>query len=126
MREILIGLAGIAVILAAAVLLSADRRRIRLRVVGPAFALQAGIAVLVLDVPAGQVAIGATARSVETLLGYSRAGIQMVFGGLTEVNGVASLAINILPIIVFFSALVSVLYFLRIMQLVVRYLGGFL
>ena len=124
MREIGIGVLGIALILATAVLLSTDRRRIRLRVAGPAFALQALIALLVLYVPAGQAAIGALARGVETLLGYSRAGIEMVFGGLTQVNGVASLAINILPIIVFFSALVSVLYFFRIMQLVVRYLGG--
>ena len=124
MREIGIGVLGIVLILAAAVLLSTDRRRIRLRVAGPAFALQALIALLVLYVPAGQAAIGALARGVETLLGYSRAGIEMVFGGLTQVNGVASLAINILPIIVFFSALVSVLYFFRIMQLVVRYLGG--
>jgi CNT family concentrative nucleoside transporter len=124
--RILIGVVGILVLLGVAVLLSTDRRRIRLRVVGPAFALQAAIAVLVLYVPAGQAAIGALARGVETLLGYSRAGIEMVFGGLREVNGVASLAINILPIIVFFSALVSVLYFFRIMQLIVRYLGGFL
>jgi CNT family concentrative nucleoside transporter len=124
MREIGIGVLGIVLILATAVLLSTDRRRIRLRVAGPAFALQALIALLVLYVPAGQAAIGALARGVETLLGYSRAGIEMVFGGLTQVNGVASLAINILPIIVFFSALVSVLYFFRIMQLVVRYLGG--
>ena len=124
--EILIGLAGIALLLGLAVLLSTERRRIRLRVVAPAFALQAAIAALVLYVPAGRAAISAMARGVETLLGYSRAGIEMVFGGLTEVNGVASLAINILPIIVFFSALVSVLYFFRIMQLIVRYLGGFL
>ena len=96
------GLAGIVVILAVAVLFSTDRRRIRLRVVGPAFALQAVIAALVLYVPAGQAAISALARGVSTVLGYSRAGIEMVFGGLTEVNGIASLAINILPIIIFF------------------------
>ena len=124
--EIAIGLAGIAVILALAVLFSTDRRRIRLRVVAPAFALQAAIAVLVLYVPAGRAAIATLARGVEQLLGYSRAGIEMVFGGLTEVNGVASLAINILPIIIFFSALVSVLYFFGIMQRVVRYGGGLL
>ena len=126
MAEVAIGLAGIAVILAVAVLLSADRRRIRLRVVGPAFALQAVIAALVLYVPAGRAAIGAMARGVSTVLGYSRAGIEMVFGGLTQVNGVASLAINILPIIIFFSALVSVLYFFGIIQLVVRFVGGLL
>ncbi|WP_332774162.1 NupC/NupG family nucleoside CNT transporter [Phenylobacterium sp.] len=124
--QILIGLAGIVVILAVALLFSTNRRGIRLRVVGPAFALQGAIAAFVLYVPAGQAAIGATARGVERVLGYSRAGIEMVFGGLTQVNGVASLAINVLPIIVFFSALVSVLYFFGIMQLVVRFLGGFL
>lgn len=123
---ILISLAGIGLILAAAVLLSADRRKIRLRVVAPAFVLQAAIAVFVLYVPMGRAAIAAASRGVETVLGYSRAGIEMVFGGLTQVNGVASLAINVLPIIVFFSALVSVLYYLGIMQLIVRFGGGFL
>lgn len=126
MSPILISLAGIVLILAVAVLASADRRRIRLRVVGPAFLLQAAIAVFVLYVPAGQAAIHGAASGVETVLGYSRAGIEMVFGGLTQVNGVASLAINVLPIIIFFSALVSVLYYLGIMQLVVRIVGGFL
>ena len=126
MSPILISLAGILLILAVAVLASTDRRRIRLRVVGPAFLLQAAIAVFVLYVPAGQAAIHGAASGVETVLGYSRAGIEMVFGGLTQVNGVASLAINVLPIIIFFSALVSVLYYLGIMQLVVRIVGGFL
>lgn len=121
---ILISLAGIVAILLAAFLLSTDKRRIRLRVVLPAFALQAAIAAFVLYVPAGQAAIGAVARGVETVLGYSQAGIQMVFGGLTQVNGIASLAINVLPIIVFFSALVSILYYFGIMQFIVRVLGG--
>lgn len=121
---VLISLSGIVAILLAAVLLSNDRRRIRLRVVAPAFALQAAIAGFVLYVPAGQAAIGAVARGVETFLGYSRAGIEMVFGGLTQVNGMASLAINVLPIIVFFSAFVSILYYFGIMQVIVRVLGG--
>lgn len=124
--QIVIGLAGIVALLAVAWLASTNRKGIRLRVVGPAFVLQAAIAGFVLYVPAGQAAIGAAARGVETVLGYSRAGIEMVFGGLTNVNGMASLAINVLPIIVFFSALVSVLYFFGVLQLVVRFLGGFL
>jgi len=124
--QILMGLVGILVILAVAVLFSSGRRRIRPRIVLPAFALQAGIAALVLYVPAGKAAIHAIAGGVDAVLGYSRAGINAVFGGLTEVNGVGSFAINVLPIIIFFSALVSVLYYLGIMQLFVRYLGGFL
>ncbi len=122
--KILLGLAGVLLILAIAVLFSSNRRGIRPRVVLPAFALQAAIAGLVLYVPAGQAAIHAVAGGVDTVLGYSRAGIGAVFGGLTEVNGVMSFAINILPIIVFFSALVSILYFFGVMQLFVRYVGG--
>ena len=57
MNRFLIGLAGIAVILGIAVLLSSDRRAIRLRVVGSAFALQVGIAVLVLYAPWGRAAL---------------------------------------------------------------------
>lgn len=121
----LIGLAGIAVILALAVLLSTNRRAIRLRVVGSAFALQAGIAFLVLYVPAGQAAIRGLANGVTALLGYAKAGTDFLFGPLAspEVGG-ASFAIAALPVIVFFASLVAVLYHLRIMQFVIRWVGG--
>ncbi len=66
---ILIGLGGIVVILALAILLSSNRRAIRPRVIGAAFALQAGIAVLVLKVPAGRAVIGWMAGGVADLLG---------------------------------------------------------
>lgn len=124
MQRILIGLGGILLILAVAFLLSRGKRRINLRIVASAFALQAAIAVFVLYLPAGRAAMAAAARGVEGLLGYSKVGIEMVFGGLTQVNGVASFAINILPIIIFFSALVSILYYLGIMQVIVRWGGG--
>jgi concentrative nucleoside transporter, CNT family len=121
----LIGLAGIAVILALAVLLSSNRRAIRLRVVGSAFALQAGIAFLVLYVPAGQAAIRGLADGVTALLGYAKAGTDFLFGPLAspEIGG-ASFAIAALPVIVFFASLVAVLYHLRIMQFVIRWVGG--
>jgi len=125
-QHILIGLAGIVLILAVAVAFSTNRKASRRRIVAPAFALQAAIAGFVLYVPAGRAAIAAASHGVETVLGYSRAGIEMVFGGLTTVNGIPSLALNVLPIIVFFSALVSILYYLGIMQLIVRFVGGFL
>ena len=126
MHQILIGLVGIAAILAVAVAFSSNRKAIRLRVVGAAFLLQIGIAALVLYVPAGRAAIGGAAHGVDVLLGFSRAGIDMVFGGLDKVNGVASFAFNVLPIIVFFAALVGVLNYFGILQLIVRYGGGFL
>ncbi|WGM39323.1 nucleoside transporter C-terminal domain-containing protein [Caulobacter sp. NIBR1757] len=124
MQQILIGLAGILLILAVAFALSRGRRRINLRIVASAFALQAAIAVFVLYLPAGRATMAAAAHGVEGLLGYSKVGINMVFGGLTEVNGIGSFAINVLPIIIFFSALVSILYYLGIMQRVVTWGGG--
>jgi len=126
MKQVLIGLLGILAIMGVAVALSTNRKGIRLRVVGTAFALQAGIAALVLYVPAGRAAIGGAAHGVDILLGYSRAGINMVFGGLDKVNGVASFAFNVLPIIVFFAALVGVMNYFGILQMIVKYGGGFL
>ncbi|UZK68327.1 NupC/NupG family nucleoside CNT transporter [Sphingomonas sp. S1-29] len=121
----LIGLAGIAVILGLAVLLSTNRRAIRLRVVGAAFALQAGIAFLVLYVPAGRAMIGTMAAGVTALLGYAQAGTDFIFGPLARPDmGGASFAISALPVIIFFASLVSVLYHLRVMQFVIRYVGG--
>ena len=125
MQHILIGIGGILAILVVAVALSYSPLKIRPRVVIPAFLLQAGIAGLVLYVPAGRAAIAAAAGGVDILLGYSRAGIEMVFGGLATAPNVGSFAINVLPIIVFFSALVSVLYYFRIIQVFVRWVGGF-
>lgn len=125
LTRFLIGLGGIAVILALAVALSANRRAIRLRVVGAAFALQAGIAFLVLYVPAGQAAIRALATGVSALLGYAKAGTDFIFGPLaTPEMGGQSFAISALPVIIFFASLVSVLYHLRIMQFVIRWVGG--
>ena len=123
--RLLIGIGGIVFILAVAVLLSSDRRAIRLRVVGAAFALQAIVAVLVLRVPAGQAAIGAMARGVSALLGYAGAGTQLIFGKLaTDPTYGSAFAFSALPVIVFFASLVSVLYYLGVMQFVIRWVGG--
>ena len=125
MTRILIGLAGIVVILLLALLLSTDRRAIRPRIVGAAFALQAAIAVLVLYVPAGKAALSGASGGVAALLGYAKAGVDFLFGPLAtpEIGG-HSFAIAALPVIIFFASLVSILYYLGIMQLVVRWLGG--
>ncbi len=123
--HLLIGLAGILLILAIAVALSSDRRAIRPRVVGAAFLLQAGIALLVLYVPAGRAIIGGMSHGVSNLLGYAQAGTDFIFGPLArpEVGG-ASFAIAALPVIIFFASLVSILYYLGIMQFIVRWVGG--
>ncbi|MBX3594948.1 NupC/NupG family nucleoside CNT transporter [Sphingomonas sp.] len=120
-----IGIFGIVAILAIAFLLSSNKRAIRLRVVAAAFALQAGIATLVLYVPAGRHAIEGMATGVSALLGYAQAGTNFIFGPLAkpEVGG-QSFAIAALPVIIFFAALVSILYHIRVMQFVVRWIGG--
>ena len=124
MTRILIGLAGILVILLIAVALSTDRRAIRPRIVGAAFALQVGIAVLVLYVPAGQRVLEVMSGGVASLLGYANAGTSFLFGELAANPLGKNFAIQALPVIIFFAALVSILYHLGIMQLVVRWLGG--
>ena len=125
MQRILIGIAGILVILALAFLLSTDRRAIRPRVVGAAFALQVAIAVLVLYAPWGVSALGVASAGVASLLGYAHNGVDFLFGPLAapEIGG-RSFAIAALPVIIFFASLVSILYYLGVMQLIVRWIGG--
>jgi len=120
-----ISIFGVLAILAIAVLLSSNRRAIRLRIVGPAFLLQAGMAIIVLRTAWGQVALHSMANGVSALLGYASAGTQLLFGNLAKPElGGQSLAIAALPVIVFFAALVSILYHVGIMQQVVRWIGG--
>lgn len=118
------GIAGIIVILALAVLLSVNRRAIRLRVVGAAFALQAIIAFLVLYTSWGRLGIQALATGVANLLGYATQGTEFLFGP-SETNPLAhTFAIAALPVIIFFASLVAILYYLGIMQRIVRWVGG--
>jgi concentrative nucleoside transporter, CNT family len=124
MNRYLLGIAGIIVILGFAVLLSSNRRAIRLRVVGAAFALQAGIAVLVIYTSWGRAGIEAMSRGVANLLGYAGQGTAFLFGGLASHELGQNFAIQALPVIIFFAALVAILYHLGIMQRVVRWVGG--
>ncbi len=118
-------LAGMALILLIAFALSSDRKGIKLRVVAAAFALQAGFAVLVLVTPWGRAGIGAMSRGVSNLLGYAQAGIDFLFGNLAKPElGGFSFAISALPVIIFFASIVSILYYLGIMQLIIRWIGG--
>ncbi|WP_374588301.1 NupC/NupG family nucleoside CNT transporter [Novosphingobium sp.] len=121
----LMSLLGIVLILAIAYALSADRKAIRPRVVGAAFALQAGFAALVLYVPWGNQVLQGVAAGVSALLGYAHAGTEFIFGPLAkpEIGG-NSFAIAALPVIIFFAALISVLYYIGVMQLVIRWVGG--
>lgn len=119
-----IGIAGMAVILGIAVLFSSNRKAINLRIVGAAFALQIAVAAFVLYLDAGKRAIESLSSGVQAVIDYSKEGIGMVFGPLANVPDGLVFAINVLPVIIFFSALISVLYHLKIMQWVVKLVGG--
>ena len=120
-----IGLVGILVLLGIAYAFSSDRKAINLRIVGAAFALQAAIAAIVLYWTGGQKAIRALSEGVLAIIGFADAGIGMVFGPLADKEGIGfSFAFNVLPIIIFFAALMSVLYHLRIMEWLVKIVGG--
>jgi len=122
----LIGLLGIVVILGIALLISGNRKGINLRIVGAAFALQVAIAIFVLYSDYGKAAIESLSFGVLNVMNYSRAGSEFLFGGLAVQGGhpLFSFAIGVLPVIIFFSALMSVLYHMKIMQLVVKFIGG--
>jgi len=119
-----IGLLGIVVILGIAYLLSGNRKAINLRIVGAAFALQAVIAVFVIYTSPGKAVIEKMSNAVQNVMEYSRAGIDFMFGGIATEPSLWNFAVHVLPIIIFFSALMSVLYHLKIMQIVVKVLGG--
>jgi len=120
-----IGILGIVVLLGIAFAFSSNRKAINLRVVGAAFALQAAIAAIVLYWAGGQEAIRALSEGVLAIIAFANDGINMVFGPLADKEGIGfSFAFNILPIIIFFAALMSVLYHLRIMEFLVKGVGG--
>lgn len=124
MPPFLTSVAGIIAILAIAFLLSSRKKSIKLRVVGAAFALQALMALLVLRTPFGVQIIEFLSEGVIALLGYSKAGIETIFGPMDGNPFANTFLIGALPVIVFFAALVAILYHWGVMQRLVRWLGG--
>lgn len=124
MINALICLVGIAVLIALAFAVSTDRAGINWRTVGYAVGLQATFGALVLYVPLGQAVLAAMTTGVGAVLSYASDGIVFMFGDIGRGNFGLVFAFQVLPAIIFFSALISVLYYLGIMQWVVRIIGG--
>ncbi|KXJ50647.1 MAG: nucleoside transporter NupC [Colwellia sp. Phe_37] len=123
------GVIGILALLALAFFLSKDRKAINWRTVGFAFSLQILLGAFVLYVPFGKDVLGSVTNGVQQVIDSAQAGISFLFGGLgTDAmfeNGVGFVfAIRVLPVIIFFSSLIAVLYYLGIMQWVVKIIGG--
>jgi len=124
-------LVGMLVLLAIAVLLSNNRKAINLRTVGGAFAIQFALGAFVLYVPWGRDLLAGFSNGVSNVINYGNDGTSFLFGGLVsdkmfEVFGGGGFifAFRVLPTLIFFSALISVLYYLGIMQWVIKILGG--
>lgn len=127
----LMSLVGMAVLILIAVLLSSNARAINLRTVIGAFIIQVVIGALVLYVPVGRRILGGMSEGVANVIAYGNEGISFIFGGLVsdkmyEVFGGGGFvfALRVLPVIVFFSSLIAVLYYLGVMQIVIKVLGG--
>lgn len=127
----LMSLVGMAVLILIAVLLSSNFRAINIRTVAGAFIIQVGIGALVLYVPVGRRILGGMSEGVANVIAYGNDGISFMFGGLVsdkmfEVFGGGGFvfALRVLPVIVFFSSLIAVLYYIGVMQLVIKVLGG--
>jgi concentrative nucleoside transporter, CNT family len=116
------GLLGIVAILAIAVVLSHNRRQIRWRVVAWGLTLQVLFAIFVLRILAGQRLFRGLGSFVTAVLHYSYAGSEFVFGELGKPNSSLGVvfAFQILPAIIFVSALFAIMYYLGVMQIVVR------
>lgn len=129
LAERLIGLLGIATMLLLAYLISYDRRHIRWRLVGAGLMLQAAFGILVLKTAPGRWFFERIGEAVNRVLLFVVEGARFAFGfladgtvpaGISPEAGSAVFAFRVLPTIIFVSSLMSVLYYMGVMQLVVK------
>lgn len=115
---------GIIVLLLIAYALSSHRSAINWRTVGGAFAIQALIGLLILYFEPGKQVLLKISEAVGKVIGFSQEGINFVFGAVGNQSLGFMFAFNVLPVIIFFSSLIAVLYHLKIMDLIIRVIGG--
>ncbi|ABV36098.1 putative NupC family protein (permease) [Shewanella sediminis HAW-EB3] len=120
--QLLISLAGIFFLILCGWIFSENRSAIKWRTVIGALTLQAGFAALVLYVPMGQQVLGSVSQGVASVLGFADEGIKFLFGDLASTGFI--FAIRVLPLVIFISALISMLYYFGIMQWVIKIIGG--
>ncbi|WP_088330565.1 NupC/NupG family nucleoside CNT transporter [Lacimicrobium sp. SS2-24] len=120
----MISLLGILTLFALGWLLSVNRKAINWRTVLGAFALQLSLGALVLYIPFGKEMLLSMAQTVSQIIGYAKAGISFLFGDMGEMKFGFMFAVHVLPIIVFFSSFIAVLYYLGVMGWVIRLIGG--
>ncbi|MDO5038365.1 NupC/NupG family nucleoside CNT transporter [Clostridium sp.] len=116
-----IGLIGIIVILGIATLFSDNRKKINWRLVGIGLALQVVFALIILKIPAGRAFFDFCSKAITKLLDFTLEGSKFLFGNLMNQDTFGMIfALQVLPTIIFFSALMGILYYLGIMQFIVK------
>ena len=119
--QILFGLFGLTVLIGIAWLFSNNRRAVDWKLVVTGISLQIAFAALVLLVPGGKDVFDALGNGFVKILSFVSAGSNFIFGSLMDTGKFGFIfAFQVLPTIIFFAALMSVLYHLGVMQAVVR------
>ncbi len=122
----LISLLGYFVLVGIAWLCSTSRKDVNWRTILGAIAIQFGFGALVLYVPTGKVALEWLSTLVAAVIAFGNEGASFLFGGLNDPSQSLGFvfAFKVLPVIIFFSSLISVLYYVRVMPMVVQLIGG--
>ncbi|GAA0790035.1 NupC/NupG family nucleoside CNT transporter [Hathewaya limosa] len=116
----LIGILGLFIFLGIAYLFSNNKKAINWRLVGIGLALQGIFAILVLKIPIGQKFFALLGKIVDKLLSFTGEGAQFIFGNLLNNKSIGFVfAFQVLPTIIFFSALMGILYYFGIMQVII-------
>jgi concentrative nucleoside transporter, CNT family len=120
------GLFGIITVLGIAFLLSSNRKAINLRTILGGLAIQFAFAFAVLKWELGKKALEKLTFAVNDIVSYANEGVNFLFGGLfQEGSGVGFVfAFQVLTVVIFFSSLISVLYYTGIMQIIIKVIGG--
>src|SRR4051812_9351962 len=123
MPERFISIFGMLVVLGLAVALSTERRAIRWSTVGWGFAIQFGLALFILDTPVGKQLFRWLGAAITTLLDFAKVGSGFVFGNIVTKMDVFGFvfAFQVLPTIIFVASLISIFYYLGVVQKVVSF-----
>lgn len=120
--NILLGLLSILVFLGIAFICSENRKKINVRAIVTGLLLQVAIIFFVIKTTIGQKILEMASNGVSKVLSFGNSGLEFVFGGFATDN--YSFFINVLCMIAFTSALISVLYYLRVIPFLVKHIGG--
>ncbi|GAA0324289.1 NupC/NupG family nucleoside CNT transporter [Bacillus carboniphilus] len=117
------GIGGIIILLLIAYIFSNAKRKIKLRTVLGGLIIQILLAFIALKWELGRAALNWITNRVNEIVAAAGEGISFLFGPIIPENGVI-FAFQILPVVIFFSALISVLYYIKVMQVFIKFLGG--